>query len=186
MKKLTLLSAVLASTLFAGTYNVDLSHSNVGFSVKHLMISNVKGSFDAFKGSFDVDEKKNALTKLEGTVQADSINTANTKRDAHLKSKDFFDVKKYPTITFKLLSLKEDRALGTLSMHGVSKGISLEVETSQAIKDPWGNQRRAVSLSGKIERKDFGLTYNSLLETGGVAIGEKVKIEVELEGILQK
>jgi polyisoprenoid-binding protein YceI len=184
--KLTMVSVITASALFAGTYNVDKSHSNVGFKVKHMMISNVKGTFDKFNGSFEYDEKTNTLKSLVGTVDTSSINTANEKRDKHLKSSDFFDVKKYPEIKFILDKIDGEIAYGKLMMHGITKDITLELENNGTVKDPWGNIRVGLALSGKIVRKDFGLTYNSVLEAGGVTIGDTVKLEIEIEGILQK
>jgi polyisoprenoid-binding protein YceI len=188
MKTLLLgLASLLATvTLFGGNYNVDAEHTSVAFKVKHLMISNVKGSFDKFSGNFEYDEKTKQLKALHGTIEAASINTANVKRDGHLKSKDFFDVSKYPTITFTLTKVDGEYAYGDLSMHGVTKNIKLELENNGMVKDPWGNMRVGLALSGKINRKDFGLTYNSLLEAGGVAIGDSVKMEIEIEGVLQK
>jgi len=184
--KVGLLSIITATALFAGNYTVDSSHSSVSFKIKHLMISNVKGSFESFEGKFEYDEKSKTLKSLEGKVDANSINTANAKRDAHLKNEDFFDVKKYPDITFKLSKIQGDQATGTLTMHGVSKEVTFELENNGMVKDPWGNTRVGLALSGKINRTDFGLKYNKLLEAGGLTIGEKVKIEVEIEGILDK
>lgn len=184
--KTTLLSLITASTLWSGNYTIDASHSSVGFKIKHLMISNVKGSFDQFDGKFEYDEKSKTLTSLEGSVDVNSINTANAKRDAHLKNEDFFDVVKYPNITFKLIKLQGDKATGKLTMHGVSKEITLELENNGMVKDPWGNTRVGLTLTGKINRYDFGLKYNKVLEAGGLTIGEEVKLEVEIEGILDK
>lgn len=184
--RLTIASMITASTLFAGTYNLDISHSSVGFKVKHMMISNVKGTFDKFKGSFEYDEKTKTLKSLIGIIETSSINTANEKRDKHLKSAEFFDVKKYPNIKFILDRVDGDDAYGKLIMHGVTKDIKLELENNGMVKDPWGNTRVGLALSGKIVRKDFGLTYNSVLEAGGVLIGDTVKLEIEIEGILKK
>ncbi len=184
--RLGFLSIITAGALFAGTYNVDKSHSSVGFKVKHMMISNVKGHFDSFKGSFEYDEKTKTLKKFDGTIEVSSINTANKKRDGHLKSDDFFDVAKYPTITFQLEKVENDTAYGKLTMHGITKNIKLDYENNGTIKDPWGNTRTGLVLSGKINRKDYGLTYNTVLEAGGVAIGESVKLTIEIEGILKK
>ncbi|MBN2824159.1 MAG: polyisoprenoid-binding protein [Campylobacterales bacterium] len=187
MKRLiTLLSMLLATSLWAGNYTVDASHSSVGFKIKHLMISNVKGSFDKFDGKFEYDEKSKTLKSLEGNVDVNSINTANAKRDAHLKNEDFFDVAKYPAITFKLTKVEGDKAIGVLTMHGVSKEITLELENNGLVQDPWGNTRLGLSLSGKINRYDFGLKYNKVLEAGGLTIGEEVKLEIELQGIQDK
>ncbi|KIM12345.1 MAG: hypothetical protein KU38_05610 [Sulfurovum sp. FS08-3] len=187
MKRLTLWVALLFSaSLWAGNYTVDASHSNVGFKIKHLMISNVKGGFDRFEGVFEYDEKSKTLKSMEGNISVDSINTANAKRDDHLKNEDFFDVKKYPHIAFKLTKVEGDKVTGTLTMHGVSKEITLELENNGVIQDPWGNTRVGLSLSGTINRYDFGLKYNKVLEAGGLTIGEEVKLEIELEGILDK
>jgi polyisoprenoid-binding protein YceI len=184
--KLGLISLLASVTLFAGNYTLDVEHTSVAFKVKHLMISNVKGSFGKFSGNFEYDEKTNQFKALTGKIDVSSITTANEKRDKHLKSKDFFDVAKYPNMTFVLTKVDGDYAYGDLTMHGVTKNIKLELENNGMIKDPWGNTRVGLALSGKINRKDFGLTYNSILEAGGVAIGDTVKLEVEIEGILQK
>ncbi len=184
--KLGLASLLAAGSLFASTYNVDKSHSSVNFKIKHMMVSNTKGTFDQFKGSFDYDEKTKTLKDLDGVIEVASINTANTKRDNHLRANDMFDAKKYPLITFKLTKLDGDEAYGDLTMKGVTKNIKLDFENGGTIKDPWGNERAGFALSGKIKRADFGLTYNSVLEAGGLAIGEIVKLDIEIEGIKAK
>jgi polyisoprenoid-binding protein YceI len=185
--KLGLVSILAAGALFAGTYKVDSSHSNVGFKVKHMMVSNVIGKFDKFTGTFEYDEKTNSLKSLNGIVEVSSINTENEKRDNHLKASDFFAAEKYPQITFKLEKVEDDKAYGKLTMRGVTKDVVLDVETSgTTIKDPWGNTRTGLSLSGKVNRYDYGIKYNSILEAGGVAVGEIVKLDIEIEGILAK
>jgi len=184
--KLGLAAILTAGALYAGNYNVDTAHSSVAFKVKHMMISNVKGSFDKFKGSFEYDEKTNQVVALTGNIETASINTANAKRDGHLKSADFFDAAKNPSIDFVLSKVKDDKAYGKLTMHGVTKDVVLDFENNGLAKDPWGNTRVGLTLSGKINRKDFGLVYNTALETGGVLIGDTVKLEVEIEGILSK
>ncbi len=189
MKIRTILLASLLSvgSLFAGTYNVDVDHSDVAFKVKHMMISNVKGQFDKYSGSFEYDEKTKTLKSLNGIVEINSINTQNAKRDEHLKSADFFDAAKYPTMNLKVTKVDGDTAYTQLTMHGVTKEVKMELELSgQVIKDPWGNTRTGLSLSGKINRKDFGLNWNQLMEAGGVMVGDDVKISIELEGILAK
>lgn len=186
LKKLTLTSALLVSSLFAGTYNVDASHSNMGFKVKHMMISNVSGSFDEFKGSFEYDEKTNILKSLNGVITVDSINTADEKRDAHLKADELFSAKKFPEINFKLTKVDGDIAYGDITLKGVTKNIKLELDNGGTVKDPWGNERAAFALSGKINRKDFGISWNKVLEAGGVAVGEIVKLDIEVEGIKTK
>ncbi len=185
--KLGLVSILAAGALFAGTYKVDSSHSNVGFKVKHMMVSNVIGKFDKFTGTFEYDEKTNSLKSLNGIVEVSSINTENEKRDNHLKASDFFAAEKYPQIIFKLEKVEDDKAYGKLTMRGVTKDVVLDVETSgTTIKDPWGNTRTGLSLSGKVNRYDYGIKYNSILEAGGVAVGEIVKLDIEIEGILAK
>lgn len=189
MKKLFTLgltSLLTAGALYAGTYNVDRSHSNVGFKVKHLMISNVTGNFDKFTGVIEFDEKSNTVTALSGKIEANSINTENEKRDKHLRSPDFFDAAKYPNVTFKLDTIKDDKAYGTLTMRGVSKTVILDFEFNGSVKDPWGNQRIGLELEGKINRKDYGLNWNKALEAGGVVVGDKIKLLIELEAILAK
>ncbi|KFN39077.1 MAG: hypothetical protein JU82_08555 [Sulfuricurvum sp. MLSB] len=175
-----------SASLFAGTYNVDPEHSTVGFKVKHMMISDVSGKFDTFSGVIHYDEKTKTLKELNGKVDVHSINTANEKRDAHLKAPDMFDAQKYPLITFALDKVKGDKAYGKLTMHGVTKNVVLDYEHNGLIKDPWGNQRIGLGLSGKINRKDYGITWNKAIEAGGVAVGETVKLDIQLEGILAK
>lgn len=187
MKKIVavLASGVLGSaSLFAGTYNVDTTHSNVGFKVKHMMVSNVTGKFDRFSGLIDYDEKTKTLSALSGQIDVASINTANEKRDAHLKSADLFDVQKYPDITFKLDKVKGNNAYGRLTMHGVTKPVKLTLENNGIIKDPWGNTRIGLELSGQLNRKDYGITWNTVLEAGGVAVSDIVNLDIQLEGIL--
>jgi polyisoprenoid-binding protein YceI len=184
--KVSLASILAASALFAGTYNIDKSHSNVGFKVKHLMISNVTGKFDKFSGSFVYDEKTGKILSIDGTVDVTSINTDNTKRDGHLKSADFFDAKNYPNITFKVNKIDGEKAYAKFTMRGVTKDVAFDVEKTGEITDPWGNKRVGLEISGKVNRKDYGLNWNKTLEAGGVVVGEKVKINVELEGVLAK
>jgi len=187
IKTVVLATLLGAGSLFGGTYNVDPVHSNVAFKVRHMMISNVKGQFDKFSGSFVYDEKTKTLKSLTGKVDVKSVNTQNSMRDDDLRSSNFFDVAKYPTMTFKLTKVVGNTAYGKLTIHGVTKEVKMELDLSgQTITDPWGNRRTGLSLSGKINRKNFGLKYNKLLEAGGIVVGDKVKISVELEGILAK
>lgn len=187
MKLTTVVFASMLSvgTLFAGTYNVDKDHSNVAFKVKHMMITNVTGQFDKFSGTFDYDDKTKTLKSLNGEVDVTSINTDNVKRDDHLRSADFFDVTKYPSMHLTLEKVDGDTATMKLTMHGVTKEVKMELETSGVVvKDPWGNSRTGLSLSGKINRKDFGLSWNDLMEAGGAMVGDKIKISIDIEGIL--
>jgi len=184
-KQILLATLLLTSSLFGSSYTVDSSHSSVAFKVKHMMISNVKGSFDTFKGEFEYDEKTNTLQSLKGNVEVASINTANKDRDKHLKASDVFDVNKYPKIVFELTSVKGEKAYGNLTMKGVSKKIELDYEAGGTIVNPWGKHVAGFSLYGKIKRSDFGITWNKVLEAGGVAVSDIVKLEIEVEGFKQ-
>lgn len=188
MKLLTkgLIALALTSSLFAGSYGIDVAHSSVGFKVKHLMISNVKGNFKEFSGEFEYDEKRDKLLSLKGIIKADSIDTDIEKRDDHLRSADFFDVSNHPEITFVLTKISGEKAYGELTMRGVTKNVTLEYDKGGSIKDPWGNTRFGFSLEGKINRKDFGLKWNKILEGGGITVGEVIKLDIEIEGILKK
>ncbi len=176
-----LVCGLWASSLVAAPYTVDVSHSHVGFKVKHMMISTVSGNFGGFTGAYDLE--KGVLKSLSGTIKADSIDTGIVKRDDHLRSADFFDVAKYPEITFNLISHKGKKVTGNLSMHGVTKKVTLDLDMGGVVTDPWGNKRSGFVLSGTINRKDFGLTWNKAMEAGGVVVGDEIKMVVEIEGI---
>lgn len=184
--KASLISLFSASAIFAGTYTIDKPHTSVGFKVKHVMVSNTKGNFTDFDGSFEYDEATKTLKSLNGTIKATSINTDNQKRDEHLKSADFFDVAKYPDITFKMAKIENNKLYGTLTIKGVSKDVAFDYENGGVGNDPFGNSKAGFSFEGTINRKDFGLTWNKVLEAGGVAVGDDVKIEIEIEGNLKK
>ena len=171
----------------AATWQIDPDHSSFQFKVRHLMVSNVKGDFTKVKGVVTIDERDIANLKLEITIDAASVNTGHAKRDEHLRNADFFDVAKHPTITF--VSKRAEKAgmdrlkvIGDLTMHGVTREVTVDVEgPTQEVKDPWGNFRRGATATTKINRKDFDLTWNRVLETGGVVVGEDVDIFVEIE-----
>ena len=171
----------------AATWQIDPDHSSFQFKVRHRMVSNVKGDFTKAKGVVTIDERDIANLKLEITIDAASVNTGHAKRDEHLRNADFFDVAKHPTITF--VSKRAEKAgmdrlkvIGDLTMHGVTREVTVDVEgPTQEVKDPWGNFRRGATATTKINRKDFGLTWNRVLETGGVVVGEDVDIFVEIE-----
>jgi polyisoprenoid-binding protein YceI len=170
----------------AERWNIDPAHSNVEFSVRHLMISTVKGRFAEVVGSVVADESNLSSVTVDVTIQVASIDTRQPDRDAHLKSGDFFDVEKYPTITFKGTRITGDytgdfQLHGNLTIHGVTKPIVLDVTAEGRGKDPWGGERIGFSAKGKIDRRDFGLTWNQALEAGGVAVGHDVKISLDLE-----
>lgn len=182
--KLGLASLVASSALFAGSYNVDTSHSNVGFTVKHMMITNVTGKFNDVAGTFEYDERTNTLKALEGEIIVASIDTANEKRDTHLKADDIFDAVKFPKINFKITKIEDDSVYGDITIKDVTKNIKLSLENGGTITDPWGKQRAGFELEGKINRKDFGINWNTVLEAGGVAVSEEVKLKIAIEGIL--
>ncbi len=193
-----LIGLVLTAVVLAGVtpaltaeYEIDEAHSAVTFQVKHMTISKVKGSFGDFVGTFNFTEDQPASWQVNATIQIASVDTGNQKRDEHLRGDDFFDAAKYPTMVFKSTGVKmanatEGKLLGELTMHGVTKTIELDLEYNGSIIDPWGNERAGFSVTGKIKRKNWGLSYNSALEAGGLAIGEDVQISLEIEGIKAK
>lgn len=181
--------AFFASSAHAEKFNIDPSHTNVQFQVTHLMVAKVKGRFDKFEGGFDFNEKTMKLDNVMVTIQADSVNTNQADRDKDLRSSNFFDVTKYPKLEFKSTKTiyekdKPEKLEGNLTIHGVTKKVTLEVDYNGAITDPWGNRRVAFEAETKINRKDFGLVWNKALETGGVMVGDDVKISIEGEAIL--
>src|SRR6266481_5229411 len=190
LKLLTFASAlILAKTGFAAdTYDIDPVHSYVGFSVSHLVISNVKGKFNAVKGTLVVDGKK--ITEAKGTIETKSLDTGNAKRDEDVRGTAFFDADKYPTITFQTKRVEEkgDEILmiGDFTMHGVTKELTLPVKVKGPIKDPWGNDRLALETKTKVNRKDYGISYNKMLETGGALVGDEVEIEINAEATKAK
>ena len=164
------------------TWALDSAHSELGFSVKHMMFTKVNGTFDAFEASLESNEDFTAAT-LKGKIEVASVNTRNEQRDGHLKSPDFFDVENHPAIEFAAenVSLAGGTIPGTLTMRGVSKPVELHVEFHGTGKDPWGNTKAGVSFETKINRKDFGLNWNAALEAGGVLVGEDVTIRGEIQ-----
>ncbi len=186
MKSAVALMFALPSMALATTWDVDGSHSSAGFTVRHMMVSNVNGSFNVKSGTVNVDDKDITKSTVEAVLDATTVNTANAKRDEHLKNADFFDVAKYPTITFKSNKVEKAgegklKVSGDLTMHGVTKPVVLDVTgPTKESKDPWGNIRTGVQATTKLNRKDFGLSYNSALETGGVAVGEEVTVNLDL------
>lgn len=167
---------------------IDPTHSELGFKVKHLMISNVKGVFTNYEATIDGEDFTTSPLKV--TIQAASINTNNTDRDNHLKSADFFDAENFPNLTFEGLSFtkvddEEYKLKGVLTIKEVSKEIELDVAYGGTNKDPWGNEKMAFEITGKLNRKDFGLNWNSTLETGGVLVGDEVKINAEVQFVKQ-
>ncbi len=176
----------LSSTLFASSFNIDPVHSKVSFKVKHLMITNVYGTFSKYNATIDYDEGMKKVTTLIGNIEVASINTENEKRDKDLRSSNFFDAKNFPMISFKLLSVDGDEAVGELTIKGVTKKVNFDFENNGTVVDPWGNTRLGLSLETKISRKEFGIMYNKVLEAGGLVVADKVKITVDIEAIKKK
>jgi len=173
-----------ATATKTATWVLDASHSEILFRVKHLMISTVKGEFRSFSGKIEGKDFTTAPVTI--TIDADSVFTNDENRDGHLKSADFFDVENLPQITFTSTSftkMDDDNYIlkGNLSLHGVEKPVTLEVEAGGIAKDPWGNTKAGFSVNGKINRKDFGLNWNAALETGGVLVSDEVKIHAEVQ-----
>ncbi|HXM65234.1 MAG TPA: YceI family protein [Candidatus Acidoferrum sp.] len=171
------------------TWNIDPVHSVAEFKVKHMMISNVKGQFTRVNGVLTLNETDLSQSHVEASIEAASINTRDEQRDGHLKSADFFDAEKFPTLSFK--STRVSRAgdgelavTGDLTVHGVTRTVVFNVEgPSPAGKDPWGNTRRGLSATTRISRKDFGLTWNATLETGGFLVGDEITITLDVQFI---
>jgi polyisoprenoid-binding protein YceI len=168
------------------TWKMDPAHSTAQFVVRHMMITNVRGGFSGVTGTVEYDAENPSGSSVEAVIDATTINTQEAARDTHLKSADFLDTEKFPTITFKSKSVKktgdeEAEVTGDLTIHGVTKEVVLQVEGPTAEgKDPWGNARIGASAKTKIKRSDFGLVYNAALETGGILIGDDLKIELEV------
>ena len=188
MRRLAALLALapLAALAETGTWNIDPAHTQSIFTVRHMVISSVKGQFERTAGTVTLDDKDITRSSVDATIDAASINTRVENRDNDLRSATFFDVRKYPTITFKSTKVEKAgegklKVAGNLTMHGVTKPVVLEVEGPTApIKDPGGHLRRGLSASTTINRKDFGLQYNKMIEAGPV-VGDEVKIEIEAE-----
>jgi polyisoprenoid-binding protein YceI len=172
------------------TWHIDGTHSGIHFSVRHLVISKTRGQFGRWDGTISVPEGDFRRATVEIEIDAASIDTGLADRDAHLRSADFFDVETYPQITFKSRQVEDLggdtlRLVGDLTLHGVTREVALEVESAGQTNDPWGNTRAGFSARTSLDRKDFGLTWNQALETGGVLVGEKVEIEIEVEAVQQ-
>jgi len=171
----------------AGTWQVDPSHSSVAFSVRHLMITNVRGRFAKFSGTVHVGDTPEA-SSVEVAIDAASIDTGHEERDAHLRSADFLDVERYPTVGFRSTRVEqvgEDRlrVTGDFTIRDVTRQVVLDVRYEGAANDPWGNSRAAFSASAEIDREDFGVTWNQALETGGFLVGKTIKVEIEVEAV---
>ncbi|HYP08341.1 MAG TPA: YceI family protein [Bryobacteraceae bacterium] len=178
-----------APTTARTTWSLDPAHSVAEFKVKHMMISNVKGQFTGIAGVLTLDESDVSRSQVSAEIDVSTINTREAQRDAHLKSADFFDVEQFPTMSFRSTQVKrtgddELAVTGYLTIHGVTRHVSFQVEgPTGATRDPWGNTRIGVSATTRINRKEFGLGWNTALETGGILVGEDVTITLDLEFI---
>jgi len=192
MKRIALFALPLAIALSAApaqatTWTLDADHSTVGFSVKHMMVSDTKGAFDTYTGTIEVDDKDVTKSTVNVEIDAASINTKNKKRDDHLRSPEFFDTAKFPKVTFKSTKVEKAKdggltVTGNLTMHGVTKPVTLAVAPISAeLKDPWGNIHAGTTATAKINREDFGLKWNAAIENGGVVVGKEVTIELQVE-----
>lgn len=183
------MSTAIASPATVATWNLDPAHSAAEFKVKHMMISNVKGTFRGLKGVLKLDEADAARSRITASAEVSTLSTGDEQRDSHLKSGDFFDAAKYPQLTFTSTAVKSEgggeyQVTGELTMHGVTRPVTFAVEgLSTPGKDPWGNLRIGLSATTKINRKDYGLTWNSALETGGVLVGDEVTITIDAQFI---
>lgn len=170
-------------------WTVDPTHSEVGFKVKHMMFTNVSGRFGTFNGSAETEGDNFENAKIDFEADVTSIDTNNADRDNHLKSGDFFDAEQHPKLTFTATEMKKDgddyKLTGDLTVHGVTKPVTLNVEYGGIAKDPWGNEKAGFSINGKLNRKDYGLTWNAALETGGVLVSDEVKLNIELQLVKQ-
>jgi len=183
------MSTTAVSTATRTTWAIDPAHSHVGFSVRHMMISTVKGRFGTVAGTVELDEDL-TTGSVEATIDVASIDTREAQRDAHLRSADFFDADRFPTITFKsrrVAKAAPDKltVTGDLTIKGVTREVVLEVVEEGRGTDPWGGERAGFTAHTTINRRDFGLTYNQVLETGGVLVGEDIKISLDVELIKQ-
>jgi polyisoprenoid-binding protein YceI len=171
-------------------WTIDATHSHVEFSIRHLMIATVKGRFGELEGTVELDDVDPANTRVEVSIAAASVDTRVAQRDAHLRSPDFFDVERFPTLNFKsrrTTAVAPDRwtTVGDLTIHGVTREVSLDVTEQGRQTDPWGGRRAGFEARATIKRSDFGLTWNQALETGGVVVGDDVKISIDVELVQQ-
>jgi polyisoprenoid-binding protein YceI len=170
------------------SWNLDTVHSGINFSVRHMVVSKVRGRFTRFSGNIALDESDLARSVVEATIDASSIDTGTAQRDDHLRSADFFDVEHFPQIRFRSTAIEKlgaerYRLTGELTIRDVGREIALDVEYGGRGKDPWGNERVGFTARGAFDRKDFGLKWNQALETGGVLVSDRVEIELEVQGV---
>jgi polyisoprenoid-binding protein YceI len=192
MRSTSTVPAPAAGTLAGrSSWQIDPAHSHVEFAVRHLMISSVKGAFGDVQGTVWVDESDARTVLVDITIQVGSIDTRQEQRDAHLRSSDFFDAARFPTITFRSRTVEGShhdsrfRLVGDLTIRDVTREVVLDVSAEGRLTDPWGAERAGFSAQGRIDRTDFGLTWNQALEAGGVVVGNEVKISIEVELVRQ-
>ena len=171
-------------------WQIDSSHSGIQFTVRHLVIAKVRGQFSRWTGALETPGHDFARASLDVVIDASSIDTGVADRDKHLRSGDFFDVEQYPEITFKSTGIEKAaadrlRVTGALPIKGITRDVVLDVEVLGQAKDPWGNERAAFSATTSVDRRDFGLTWNQVLETGGVMVGERIDISIDIEAVRQ-
>jgi polyisoprenoid-binding protein YceI len=174
----------------AAVWDIDPSHSHVGFRIRHL-VTKVNGQFDKFKGSLNFDEKSLKDLSALADIDTSSVNTNEPKRDTHLKTADFFDVEKFPSMTFKSTGVKnlkgsQFQLVGDLTLHGITKPVTLDVEMGGVTQDPWGGTRSGFSAKGMLNRKDYGMVWNKALDNGGFLVGDEVEIDIEVEAVKKK
>jgi polyisoprenoid-binding protein YceI len=170
---------------------IDPSHTHIGFSVKHMMVSTVRGQFTRYEGTLDLNTEDLSQSHIKGEIEVPSIDTHEPKRDEHLRSNDFFDAANHPKILFESTKIEhvegsDYKVSGNLTIRGVTKAITLDAEFAGVHKDPWGGTRTGFTVTTTINRKDFGVNFNAILETGGVLVGDKVKLELEIEAVLEQ
>ncbi|HLK89142.1 MAG TPA: YceI family protein [Polyangia bacterium] len=187
-------SPAAAAPAAARTWDIDTSHANAGFRVRHLMVSHVRGHLGPVSGTVVIDEHDPARSRVDVSIDARGLDTREPKRDEHLRSADFFDVEHHPTVTFRSTRVEAPtglrgtlRVAGDLTIRGITRPLTLEVEPLEAaIRDPWGNDRRGVNARARLNRKDWGLKWNLAIEAGGVAVADEVAIEIDAELVARR
>jgi polyisoprenoid-binding protein YceI len=183
------MSATITRTLPTGTWSADPTHSTVGFTVKHLGIATVRGSFNQFEGTLQIDHDL-ASSTIHGTIEAASVDTADEKRDDHLRSPDFFDATQFPQLGFRSSEIRpvdEDtyEIDGELTIHGVTNPITLTAEVTGTEQDPWGNERVGLEVTGQLNRGDYGISFNQALGSGNLVVSDKVKLAIDISAVKQ-
>jgi polyisoprenoid-binding protein YceI len=168
-------------------WNIDTVHSGINFTIRHMVVSKVRGRFTRFNGTLNLDEADLSRSVVEATIDAASIDTGTAQRDDHLRSPDFFDAERFPALRFRSTRIDRDgdryRVTGELTIRDVTREVVLDVEYGGRARDPWGNERAGFIASASLNRKDFGLAWNQVLEAGGVLVGDRVDIELEIQGV---